>query len=266
MKVSEIKRIPIIVTLDTSCYMGKDSQIKDLNGNFIQKDKIARDFVDSLFRKLSANARGKNFFDIAIIPYLKNSLDITLENNVFNNIGKLNSSSKKVKKQVEKIVNGRMQYQKIEQVSWFEPATSGADYIISALNKARDLATKVNQDYFPPIIINIIGTGIKGRKEEYKLIRISEDLKEISNKAGEKLTFFNIYLSDKNSSEFFPEDVEDLKEKDFEEVLFEMSSEMPEYFLENLRIQNKNLNFPDARCLAVNVEPKKIVELFDFEV
>jgi len=246
--------------------MGKDSQIKDLNGNFIQKDKIARDFVDSLFRKLSANARGKNFFDIAIIPYLKNSLDITLENNVFNNIGKLNSSSKKVKKQVEKIVNGRMQYQKIEQVSWFEPATSGADYIISALNKARDLATKVNQDYFPPIIINIIGTGIKGRKEEYKLIRISEDLKEISNKAGEKLTFFNIYLSDKNSSEFFPEDVEDLKEKDFEEVLFEMSSEMPEYLLENLRIQNKNLNFPDARCLAVNIEPKKIVELFDFEV
>jgi hypothetical protein len=128
------------------------------------------------------------------------------------------------------------------------------------------LATKVNQDYFPPIIINIIGTGIKGRKEEYKLIRISEDLKEISNKAGEKLTFFNIYLSDKNSSEFFPEDVEELKEKDFEEVLFEMSSEMPEYLLENLRIQNKNLNFPDARCLAVNIEPKKIVELFDFEV
>jgi hypothetical protein len=249
--------------------MEKYSTIQDSKGNFLSKDEVSRNFIDKLISNLYISAKGNDIVEVAVIPYLKNKLQLVLPAGEFQNKKKISEISKKSQQTIEKVVNGQIVYEKSNSNSWFEFGLSGADYIISGFQKAENLLktiqNKANLNIYA-IVINIIGNSVSGRKDEYKLIRASEDIREITFNNGSRTSIFNIYLSDSSSVEYFPNDVNNLKSRDFSEVIFEMSSQPHQIILDNLHKINKNINFTDSKAMVINDNLDKVINLFSFEV
>jgi hypothetical protein len=139
MKLTTSDKLYIVISLDTSCYMEKDSKIQDSKGNFLSKDEVSRNFIDKLISSLYISAKGNDIVEVAVIPYLKNKLQLVLPAGEFQNKKKISEISKKSQQTIEKVVNGQIVYEKSNSNSWFEFGLSGADYIVSGLKKVEPL-------------------------------------------------------------------------------------------------------------------------------
>jgi hypothetical protein len=165
----------------------------------------------------------------------------------------------------EKIVRGMVVSSTKTIKTWLEPVANGLTPMNDALQTAASLLEEWivlhrGKDIFPPIVINITDGEATDAKEP-ELLESAMRIKRLRTSDGNVL-FLNIHLSNAGDEPvLFPKGLDMLPNDKYAELLFNMSSEMPSRFNDEIA----NINMIDSTGnyvgLAFNADANKLIQM-----
>lgn len=261
-------------------------QSQSMNGmiRIGEETKSKADFLSGMINRLLNGVLDKckrqneyrNYVDISIIGYGgtdENTAVLawegSLEGNTFVNVNELvqghnGKSSFKVKRTSP---NGQVKEMDKWMYEWISSKAHNLTPMHDALTLAYEvlvqwLATKQNKDVYPPIVINITDGWATGTTDE-DLLEASSKIKNLKTIDG-NLLLYNIHLSESEEAQIlFPSDPSELPDDSHARLLFDMSSDLPEiYNQEIVKITSKDMRGAYTG-FAFNANLDKLVSLLN---
>lgn len=146
---------------------------------------------------------------------------------------------------------------------WVKAKAGGGTPMCMALEQARDLAQEwaaSHPDSYPPVIINVTD----GVASDGDPLELAQQLGEISTNDGRAL-FFNVHITDYNLAPIaYPATNAALPDDPYAQLLFEVSSEIPEHSRQQLQSLSGREIQPGARGLIFNGDAASVRQMFVF--
>ncbi|MCL6090712.1 MAG: VWA domain-containing protein [Candidatus Thermoplasmatota archaeon] len=229
-------------------------------------DAINRQIYELIYRCTKSDGV-RDYFDIGIIGYgaVSDSADSLLKDETIVPISKLAENPLRMEKRTEKISDpdGNEVETEFEFPVWFEPVANSNTPMVKGLKLAQEWLDDwlaEHHDSYPPVVINISD----GAATDGDPLEIAKAIISMSTQDGNVL-FWNCHLSELKGQKpvAFPADSTVLPSNEkFATQLFEMSSELPDSFL-NLA-QERALDVqPGSRAYVFNAGLDELLELLD---
>jgi uncharacterized protein YegL len=264
-----------IFLLDQSGSMHEKIKV---NNSFKSKSEFAAMVINETLNELLVRATKANdtrdYYDIAIIGYGSDSHKANiawtgnLSNHTWVNMTELNqgfiskdmiTQQKKTRKGIEEI--------EVERKIWIKPISENQTPMKSALLLAKKLLEQwivknSGLDCYPPTIINITD-GEATDADNDELIDIAHQIKALGTQDGNTL-LFNVHISDSASNSIvFPESTDELPNDIYAKTLFEMSSDMPQVYLEEISKVKAVLQKNVYKAMSFNADSSQIVNMMN---
>jgi len=143
---------------------------------------------------------------------------------------------------------------------WVEPTANGATPMCEALGLARATMASWCGEHstaFPPIIINITD----GEATDGSPLGPAQELRSVKTQDGQAL-FFNCHVSSRRAQPvLYPDSVESLPDE-YAELLFEMSSVLPER-IRSIASQDELMLTEQSRGFVFNAQMSDLVQFLD---
>lgn len=162
-----------------------------------------------------------------------------------------------------KLPDGRNYVSTLSQRSWIKPRAEGSTPMVQALNEAARLVhselENAQSGTLPPMVFNITD-GESSDGSALELLAAAQKIKSLRTEQGE-VTLLNIHISSDSASQstLFPTDKCSFNNNRYAELLYDMSSVMPECYNHDIA-QLKGCT-PDAQFRAMSFNAS-IFELF----
>lgn len=165
---------------------------------------------------------------------------------------------------------GELVEESVKRPGWIRPVMQGGTPLMQALYEAHRLADKWieegnhKQQCLPPTVINITDAELNDEGGEHTPEDYADSLKELQTEDGNVL-LFNCQLSPTPSDAILcPDSIEQLPADEFAQMMYRMSSDLPESFVEQVKSTNA---IPDvrlgAKCLAYNTaDTSRMISFF----
>ena len=215
----------------------------------------------------------RHYYDIAVIGYDEEAYSDwkgELEGRDFVSPEELRDNPyKRIVTREEKRTRKGTVIKEVEKVQWIEANCDGSwTHVHKAFDRAKRLLTEwMNEhhekDCYPPTIINITDGWFNGASKEYVLQQANE-LKSMFTNDG-NVILFNIHITDEDTIESIacPIMKEELNNDVYAEMLFEMSSLLPERYNADIsRCLNDNRD-GRHRAMGVNADATTLIKLMD---
>lgn len=223
--------------------------------------------LTNLITRCTKSEGTRNYFDIGVIGYggrgVNNGFKGELGNKIMHPISEIEAAPLRIEDRVKREDDGAggLVERKIKFPVWLEAEAYGGTPMNGALIKAaEELAAWCDDhpDSYPPTILHITDgeANDEGNPES-----IAEKLRTLSTNDGEIL-IFNLHVTDSNAKEVvFPSSVDGLPNP-FAEMLFNMSSVLPEH-LKGCALEKGIKTDGEARGFIFNADGVQIVDFFD---
>jgi hypothetical protein len=162
---------------------------------------------------------------------------------------------------------GELETESTERPAWIRPVVRGATPLMSALYEAHRLVEEWieqgdhKQQSLPPIVINITDAELNDEGGEYTPEQYAQSLKDLQTDDGNVL-LFNCQLSPNPSDAILcPDSIEQLPANEFAHMMYRMSSDLPEAFVDQAKSNMPDLR-PGAKCLAYNTADTSVMIRF----
>ena len=215
----------------------------------------------------------RHYYDIAVIGYDEEAYSDwkgELEGRDFVSPEELRDNPyKRIVTREEKRTRKGTVIKEVEKVQWIEANCDGSwTHVHKAFDRAKRLLTEWmkehhEKDCYPPTIINITDGWFNGASKEYVLQQANE-LKSMFTNDG-NVILFNIHITDEDTIESIacPIMKEELNNDVYAEMLFEMSSLLPERYNADIsRCLNDNRD-GRHRAMGVNADATTLIKLMD---
>ena len=215
----------------------------------------------------------RHYYDIAVIGYDEEAYSDwkgELEGRDFVSPEELRDNPyKRIVTREEKRTRKGTVIKEVEKVQWIEANCDGSwTHVHKAFDRAKRLLTEwMNEhhekDCYPPTIINITDGWFNGASKDYVLQQANE-LKSMFTNDG-NVILFNIHITDEDTIESIacPIMKEELNNDVYAEMLFDMSSLLPERYNADIsRCLNDNRD-GRHRAMGVNADATTLIKLMD---
>ena len=215
----------------------------------------------------------RHYYDIAVIGYDEEAYSDwngELEGRDFVSPEELRDNPyKRIVTREEKRTRKGTVIKEVEKVQWIEANCDGSwTHVHKAFDRAKRLLTDWmkehhEKDCYPPTIINITDGWFNGASKEYVLQQANE-LKSMFTNDG-NVILFNIHITDEDTIESIacPIMKEELNNDVYAEMLFDMSSLLPERYNADIsRCLNDNRD-GRHRAMGVNADATTLIKLMD---
>ena len=215
----------------------------------------------------------RHYYDIAVIGYDKEAYSDwkgELEGRDFVSPEELRDNPyKRIVTREEKRTRKGTVIKEVEKVQWIEANCDGSwTHVHKAFDRAKRLLSEWmkehhEKDCYPPTIINITDGWFNGASKDYVLQQANE-LKSMFTNDG-NVILFNIHITDEDTIESIacPIMKEELNNDVYAEMLFDMSSLLPERYNADIsRCLNDNRD-GRHRAMGVNADATTLIKLMD---
>ena len=215
----------------------------------------------------------RHYYDIAVIGYDEEAYSDwkgVLEGRDFVSPEELRDNPyRKIVTREEKRTRKGTVIKEVEKVQWIEANCDGSwTHVHKAFDRAKRLLTEWmkehhEKDCYPPTIINITDGWFNGASKDYVLQQANE-LKSMFTNDG-NVILFNIHITDEDTIESIacPIMKEELNNDEYAEMLFDMSSLLPERYNADIsRCLNDNRD-GRHRAMGVNADATTLIKLMD---
>lgn len=215
----------------------------------------------------------RHYYDIAVIGYDEEAYSDwkgELEGRDFVSPEELRDNPyKRIVTREEKRTRKGTVIKEVEKVQWIEANCDGSwTHVHKAFDRAKRLLSEWmkehhEKDCYPPTIINITDGWFNGASKEYVLQQANE-LKSMFTNDG-NVILFNIHITDEDTIESIacPIMKEELNNDVYAEMLFDMSSLLPERYNADIsRCLNDNRD-GRHRAMGVNADATTLIKLMD---
>lgn len=260
-KISRENRTAFIIMCDQSGSMAEKVSVR---GEIQQKSDavslMINMIIDEIINRSRRSTGVMDYFDIAVIGYSGDGVIPLLSADSFTKVSELVFRHVELRHQhiLRTLPGGNQISATVERKCWIQAAAKGNTPMYAALRKAEELTNQwcsepSNRNSFPPIIINITD-GEASDGTAVNLIEISDSIKSLSTNDG-KAIFFNIHLATTHEKEeagvSFPGTTDTIPSSKYADLLYEMSSILPECYNE-LILQSKPDCRPPLRAVSYN--------------
>ena len=215
----------------------------------------------------------RHYYDIAVIGYDEEAYSDwkgELEGRDFVSPEELRDNPyMKIVTREEKRTRKGTVIKEVEKVQWIEANCDGSwTHVHKAFDRAKRLLTEWmkehhEKDCYPPTIINITDGWFNGASKGYVLQQANE-LKSMFTNDG-NVILFNIHITDEDTIDSIacPIIKEELNNDEYAEMLFDMSSLLPERYNADIsRCLNDNRD-GRHRAMGVNADATTLIKLMD---
>lgn len=215
----------------------------------------------------------RHYYDIAVIGYDEEAYSDwkgELEGRDFVSPEELRDNPyKRIVTREEKRTRKGTVIKEVEKVQWIEANSEGSwTHVHKAFDRAKRLLSEWmkehhEKDCYPPTIINITDGWFNGASKDYVLQQANE-LKSMFTNDG-NVILFNIHITDEDTIESIacPIMKDELNNDVYAEMLFEMSSLLPERYNADIsRCLNDNRD-GRHRAMGVNADATTLIKLMD---
>lgn len=215
----------------------------------------------------------RHYYDIAVIGYgheVYSGWKGTLAGRDFVSPEEIkNNPYKKITVREEVRTRKGIQVKEIEKNQWLEARCDGKwTHVHQAFDRAKELLEQWmiehhDKDCYPPTIINITD-GLFNHTTREHIVQQANELKSMFTNDGNVL-LWNIHITpDSLEQVLLPADKAELKGDKYSELLYDMSSLLPERY--NADIESKmKINAGNVRhvAMSVNVDTSRLMQLMD---
>jgi len=264
----------IIIMIDQSTSMSFEDI--DYKGEILNYSEIVANMVNQMLNELigrCTKSEGvRNYFDICVIGYGgKSAIEANilwedgLEDKDWVSISELKENAKYKKKTVTKLIRGKEKTSEIDVPYWFEAVANYKTPMGDAFRKSYALLNdwiEEHQESYPPVVINITD-GMQSDMEAPELKEEAEKIKALRTNDGNVL-LLNCHISNSDQSIIFPLSYENDLGDEYSELLYEMSSVMPEsYNVDISKMRNDGEVFSNYKGMAYNANMDMLFNLID---
>lgn len=244
----------IMFLLDQSGSMnekfGKEKEVTKAHGAANAINRILRAIID----RCTKDEGVRDYFDISIIGYgSKENYAGSVFEDKFVKVSWLIEHPRRLEEKIEKTPRGEV---RVKFPIWFEPLAVNGTPMCQALRLAYDWLKEWiagHKNAFPPLIFNITdGEATDGDPEP-----LGKKIMELSTSDGNVL-LFNCHISSTEAEPIlFPAETSELPADEFAQLLFRMSSELPEPMLKLAQLKK------GARGFAFNADLADLIRFLD---
>lgn len=265
-----------IFMIDQSGSMSEPTQ---LDGIRMSKAEAVSVIISSLIEEIMSRCKRdggyKDYLHFVVLGYSGGTLRSVITGDVDNCTFLTPSQLANIKKPVKTIERERILPNGEKTVSvthlkqWVKPEASNTTPMLKAFETVYKLCSDWTKKYkdtdcFPPIIINITdGEASDGSNEE--IIGITERIKELGTNNGKTL-LFNIHTSSDMDAQTvnFPASPEELPCERYADLLFRISSEIPEIYHEQIENNlNVKIDSRGVRALSYNADMANVLKMIN---
>ena len=211
----------------------------------------------------------RDYFKIAVLGYGRDRVESLLGNSqsvTFFTSSQIDSlETDLVYYNVPRILADGVRYMStISQRQWIKPQGEGNTPMLCGLEEAARLVAEAlrenTEESVPPIVFNITD-GVASDASPAELLVAAERIKSLKNKNGNSI-LFNIHISSDSATEsiVFPSDKKSFESNSYAELLYSMSSIMPERFTKGIvELTQKSASAAPFRAMSYNAS---VFELF----
>lgn len=235
---------------------------------------IINNIISELINHCKRENGYRDYLDIAVIGYggekVRSLLPEGGTHPIFRKPGELAYAKVDTVKTFRErhLPDGKTLITKIETKEWVKPCSLGKTPMFAAFRMVYTLIEEWTRKYatercFPPVIINITD-GEATDAEDYELQGICEKIRDHSTLDGNVL-LMNIYISsDSNASGIlFPSSEEQLPDRRYARLLFNMSSPMPAIYHEEIAEITGNTDVQGCRGMSYNCSMTDLVGMLN---
>jgi len=265
--------------VDQSGSMNELSSATDENGNLLSIAQAVADAINTILEELVNSATRddgiRDYFEVALIGYGGDETFLwegNLKNRSFAKISEIRDSAKSETYIVEDIVRGKVIESEHTRLSWLTPKAMNQTPMRGAFKVAEDELkkwVKTHADSFPPIIINITDGMANDISTENDMVVASQNIKNITTIDGNSIVM-NIHLSNGGQQIIFPSDISEIPNNSYAQMLFKMSSVLPDSWKANIdevfkknRAVSSNLQKGSIIGMGLNVKMIGLVKMLD---
>ncbi|MEG1634744.1 MAG: VWA domain-containing protein [Rikenellaceae bacterium] len=237
--------------------------------------RILNTLIDELLYRCRKGSDYRNYFEIAIYGYNGNEvysmLDYVSNDKSIFSVSELVNAGVDHKSVIvrRKGVDGEYYSVATDVKCWVSGHSGGNTPTYAALKYVHKEASNwvkhhKSENTFVPILVHI-SDGEASDADEQMLLEISDKLKNIKTDCG-NLLFINVHLASSEAiSVMFPQSIEEVEQENRNAVmLYKMSSDMPEFFNEDVA-RIKNLTTYDStigfKAVAYNTSVTEFVKV-----
>jgi len=261
-----------IILIDQSGSMSEDITIREYKTTKADAVSYATNLLLSELIFRSKRDEGVNdYFEIAVIGYKGDSAKSLIKgSNSFIKPSQLIAMNPRQKEiTMERVLpNGDISFSSIKQPYWIESQSEGSTPMYSALSHAHDLAStwckRVNNiDSYPLTIFNITESESTDANDE-SLNEIATKIKNLKTNNG-NVILINIHISNTelHNPTIFPSSHSELPKNKYAQLLFDMSSIMPQLYNESIREITKNNSAPPYRGMSYNTSITELISMMN---
>ena len=261
-----------IILIDQSGSMSEEITIREHKTTKADAVSYATNLLLSELIFRSKRDEGvSDYFDIAVVGYKGDSAKSLIKGaNSFVKPSQLIAMNPRQKEfTMERILpNGDISFSNIKQPYWIESQSEGSTPMYSALCHAYDLANgwckKVdNIDSYPLTIFNITDGESTDANDE-SLNDIATKIKDLKTSNG-NVILINIHISNTelHNPIIFPSSHSELPDNKYAQLLFDMSSVVPQLYNENIREITKNNTPPPYRGMSYNTSITELISMMN---
>lgn len=271
-----MSRSAIVIAIDGSISMQEWTMFHNTRMRKMEAAALIANFaIDELVMRTTRAGDIRDYYDIAILRYSGDGVEPIIEND--NNdirMVHINNLHDIVPQPacyniVQEEEDGSQSTMPLILNEWVKPMATGIAPMYEAFVHIKDLVKRwcddsFNRMSFPPIVINITD-GCCGDAEENELIDIANDIQKIGTQDGTTL-LVNVFLAneaDNTESTIFPTECDIFSDDHDCQMLFNMSSTLPEnleYIIRDIACCD---NARPYKCFARNASICEILTATD---
>ena len=216
--------------------------------------------LNELINRCTKSEGVRDYFEVGIIGYggARGQAFSLLQDSTLVPISELESRILKMEKRTQVIEDQEVEY---ELPIWFEPIAASDTPMVKGLQLAREWAERWSQEHsesFPPIIINISD----GEATDGNPMDVASGIFSISTSDGDAM-IWNCHLSSSRVEPVsFPKDTESLPQDRYAQMMFEMSSPLPENMIAIAREEYSDVE-DGAKGYVFNAQLEDLIKLLD---
>lgn len=269
-----MSRSAIIIAIDSSISMQEWTMFHNTRMRKMDAAALIANFaIDELVTRSKRSEQIRDYYDIAIIQYSGDGIEYATPNHEEEmvHINRLHEAlPQPVCYNIVHIdEDGTKKTIPINLHEWVKPKAIGISPMYEALVHIKNLIStwcsdSFNRRSFPPIVINITD-GCCGDAEDFELIELASEIQKIGTKDGTTL-LVNIYLAneiDDTSDTLFPRLSEHFSEEHDCQMLYDMSSVLPEELEYAMKYINGCSSIGPYKCFARNASVCEILTITD---
>ena len=270
-QITHHNRGAFVLMLDCSASMGGMTK---LNNVVMSKAEavalVSNMIIDELMERATRHHIVRDYYDIAVIGYHEQSIRSLLPEELGNGFVSVKYLSKfapahKVIHLDQQLDNGGVVSSPFSYRPWINPISAGHTPMYEALIELHAIVEEWcscsdNYHSFPPVVINITDGECNDASAE-DLVTIAQSIKNTHTADGHTL-FINVHLStldELTSSTLFPADRSFSTEDGYRQMLFDMSSSIPQSLEPLIADIIQPQEAGPYRAVAFNASP---IELF----